>query len=82
MFNQDGLMPAMLNGMRVYVSKPQSHEFTVKRSWYERLFSRPFNPFKSMEKDYSWSNIIEDGKVIKIKDSLYMSESTYKTLSD
>jgi hypothetical protein len=53
---------------------------SVKRSWKERLFSRPWNPFKRTKYNpYGGKKFIEDGEVIVDSNinKLYMNSKTY-----
>ena len=72
--------PMTFNGMRIVISKPNRYEFTTNRSWKERLFSLPFNPFKSTKTEITWSNIMKDGQVIRNENNLHMTEKTWLDL--
>ena len=70
----------VFNGMRVFISEPVKYEFTTNRSWKERLFTLPFKPLVATKTVVSWSNPIEDGKVIKNEGFLHMTEKTWLDL--
>ena len=67
----------IINGFRVIISEPQRYEFTTNRSWKDRLFSLPFNPFKSTKVEVTWTNAVKDGEIIKNGDCLVMTDRTY-----
>lgn len=59
----------MIPGKKVVVSDARESR---KRSWRERLFSRPWRPLKAWDTKF----LIPDGQVIHFNDTLVMNSRT------
>lgn len=65
-----------ISGLKIIVPPPI--EVSTKRSWKERLFTRPWRPL--VTHNISFMETIQGDKVIKIQDSLLMNQATYEQL--
>lgn len=66
-----------INGFTVLVDPPRLQKSIVKRAWRERLFTRPFSPFKKTKEVEVWVDILVDGQVIKSGNNLICNQKTY-----
>ena len=74
--------PGMYNGLKVFVNDHLIGEY-VKRTWKERLFSRPWKPcVKTKWNQNSGEKVIKDGQFLKFKDELHCNSVTLKALNE
>lgn len=69
-------MLGRIHGLKIIVPPPI--EVRTRRSWVERLFTRPWRPL--VTHNISWKETIEGEQVIKTRDSLLMNRETYEML--
>lgn len=69
--------PLSLQGVPVVISDPVLTTSSVKRTWKERLFTRPFTPFKATKKVQTLTEALEYGQIIKSKQGLLMNAKTF-----
>lgn len=70
--------PLTLNGIRLFIVSPYNHTHEKKRTWRERLFTLPFHPFVKSTTVSVLTEVIEDGKIIKKADGIYMNYKTFQ----
>lgn len=68
----------MFAGLRVEVSRP--HTFTIRRTWRERLFSRPWRPHIATETKVLPAIVATD-EAYMIGDTLVCGERYYDQLT-
>jgi hypothetical protein len=49
----------------------------VRRTWKERLFTRPFTPFTTTKEVKTLTEVLEDGQILKIPQGLVMNAKTF-----
>lgn len=65
------------NGTPVHVVPPVTVKKNFKRSWRERLFSRPWRPWVSSEfREETWE-VLEPKKIIHADGKVFMSQTTF-----
>jgi hypothetical protein len=69
--------PLSFHGIPVTISGTLFITSSVDRTWKERLFTRPFTPFKKVKEIKVLTDIIQDGQVIKSKNGLLMNQKTF-----
>mgnify|MGYP003649276210 CR=1 FL=1 len=69
-----------LGEMDVIIQPPYEASKVVARSWKERFFTFPFNPFKSTKIITYSAELVEDGKVIKTGQRLIMNQKTFNKM--
>ena len=72
--------PMMFNGSRVIIAEPVNCKKEVKRTWKERLFTLPFNPFNKFKAVDILVDIMEDGQVVQQDNNLHMTIKTWHKL--
>lgn len=72
-------MFAPLGAMTVVVVHPPR---PIRRTWRERLFSRPWNPFRASTPGTSirWQLVQQAGGCLRNGDTIYMSPEVYAEL--
>ena len=73
----NSFIPNTLQGVPVTISEPLKVEVKVKRNWFERLLTVPFNPFAKYRVTYEWQDSLKDGDIIKSNTGLYMNRKTF-----
>lgn len=76
----DGVIKGMLYGRKIVLSNILTHDgepFEVKRTWKERLFTKPWRPFK---KTRIVVLQIPDDVIIKTPDAYIMHPEVFKRL--
>jgi hypothetical protein len=76
-----GVPPMQLNGVRVTIVQPMRSERMDVRPWKERLFTRPFNPFRTHKKVTVFVDALKDGEIINSAHGLCMNAKTWHDLS-
>lgn len=66
------------NGVKIIVND-QRYGKLVIRPWKERLFTRPWNPFKKY-KEVDAGPFIQDGKIIQTFDTWTMNRKTWNEI--
>lgn len=74
----NNLNPQMVGGMKVVISRP--HQVQVKRTWKERLFTRPWTPMQTHRTELH--EIIPGGEIIfdRINQVIYCNEKMYQKI--
>ena len=62
-----------INGIPVHILEPL--KIKIKRTWKERLFTRPFKPFQKF--NHNLVDVLEDDKVLQKADGLFMNAKTW-----
>lgn len=70
-------LPETLGGYRIVVCRPTTK--TVKRTWRERLFSRPWRPLKKT-KVVIVPSVVPTNEAWKIGDVLWVGVEMYENL--
>ena len=71
--------PMQLNGVRVTIAQPLLTEQIDIRTWKERLFTRPFNPFRTHKKVNVFIDALKDGEIINSSHGFYMNAKTWQS---
>ena len=61
----------MFSGMQLVIQKPI--KVVIKRTWKERLFTRPWEPSRKLK--YEYQDLIEDGQALKSNGTLIMNQN-------
>lgn len=75
MFNN--YIPFSIQGVPVTISEPVLTTSNVKRTWKERLFTRPFTPFTATKEVKTLTEVLEDGQIFKTPKGLVMNAKTF-----
>lgn len=75
MFNSH--IPLSIQGVPVTISKPVLTTSNVKRTWKERLFTRPFTPLTATKEVKTLTELLEDGQILKMPQGLVMNAKTF-----
>ena len=59
------------------ISDPVLITSNVKRTWKERLFTRPFTPFIATKEVKVLTEVLEDGQILKLPQGLVMNAKTF-----
>ncbi len=68
---------SMFMGVPVIVSRPTSH--TARRTWRDRLWSRPWRPWRATKIVIRPAPIAPD-QIFRVGNQLYMDERAYEQL--
>ena len=72
--------PYKLGQMDVIIAGHFKKEVEVKRTWFERLFTIPFNPIKKTKTVTELFPSLEDGQTLRYGNSLMMNQKTFNEL--
>ena len=70
-------MPLSIQGVPVTIVDPVLCTANVKRTWKERLFTRPFTPFTPTKEVKTLTEVLEDGQILKLPQGLVMNAKTF-----
>lgn len=72
--------PQTVCGMKVIIAAP--YQVKVKRSWFERLFTRPWQPMKTHNTELH--EFMKDGEIIMDKQNhvIHCNERTFRKLKE
>jgi len=70
-------IPFSIQGVPVTISDPVLTTSNVKRTWKERLFTRPFTPFTATKEVKTLTEVLEDGQILKLPQGLVMNAKTF-----
>jgi len=72
--------PQTVGGMKVIIAAP--YQVKVKRSWFERLFQRPWQPMRTHNTELR--EFMKDGEIIMDKQNnvIHCNERTFIKLKD
>lgn len=73
--------PLTFNGFEVRIARPAPVESKEKRTWKERLFTRPFRPFCKLKAVETLIDTVEDGKILRHENQLIMNDKTWRELN-
>lgn len=73
-------IPMHINGVRVFILEPVNCQKEIKRTWRERLFTLPFTPFNKTKTITELVDVIKDGDVMKLNNSLHMNIRTWNQI--
>ena len=68
-------------GYEVHIKEPVSTTVAVTRTIKERLLTRPFKPFEKTRNVVELVEIVENGRVIKNGNHLFMNVRTWDELN-
>lgn len=75
MFNN--YIPLSIQGVPVTIAEPVLTTSSVKRTWKERLLTRPFTPFTATREVKTLTEVLEDGQILKTPQGLVMNAKTF-----
>jgi len=70
-------IPFSIQGVPVTIAEPVLTTSNVKRTWKERLFTRPFTPFTASKEVKTLTEVLEDGQILKLPQGLVMNAKTF-----
>ena len=70
-------IPNALQGVPVNIVDPVQVTESVKRTWKERLFTRPFTPSVSHKEVKTLTEMMPDGQILKAAHGLFMNAKTF-----
>lgn len=71
-------MSMMFQGLKVTISEPVLHNFEVKRTWKERLFS--LSPHRKYKTAQRLQDVMLDGQVLRTEQGLVMNAKTWDSV--